>query len=136
MTTFKTAAVRQGEADYYDELRKRHILLSKDYGDNGGRYRLWFDLFFSCGDNAKLDDYFLPTILGTIELILFPIFMFLDGWTVIGWWVGIKTVAQWKGWQQSRTPYMRFLVGSVLTISLALFLTKFIHISIRGYRIN
>ena len=119
MIMFKTAAIRQGEQDgdgdkFSDKYKDRRDLFGK--------------LFISRGKNRKLDDYFLPTILGSIELFVYPIIMSLGEWSFIIAWIGIKTAAHWKGWGESRTPYMRFLVGNALVLIASVFLTPLIEI--------
>ena len=126
LNLFKTAAVRQGEADYYDKHKKQWVIFSDKYGGKFGRLKLLYQLFFSWTHNSKLDDYFLSSVIGIIELLSFPVMIVADKWNFIGVWLGIKTAAHWDGWSRSRTPFVRFLVGNALVIFVSFFLSQFV----------
>lgn len=78
------------------------------------------------GKQDKHSDYWAPFVLGWIELLAYPIFMALNAWTVIGAWIGLKTLAQWNAWTENRNPFNRYLIGNALIVSFAaIFLTDF-----------
>lgn len=120
MSVFKTAAVRQGEADAIKKGKRF---------SNKSRYVTFRRVFLSCGHDMNLDDYWIPSILGALELLAYPILIACNAWTIIGAWIGIKTTIHWARWKESRTPYNRYLLGTVLAVIIsAVFLTKFIKI--------
>jgi hypothetical protein len=82
-------------------------------------------------DNPAIDrirsDFWLPTILGFLELITYPVLLQLGSWTVIGAWIGFKTVAQWNVWTSSRSQFNRYLIGNALVVLLSIvFLVQYV----------
>lgn len=75
--------------------------------------------FFSKGGHYKIDDHYLPAIIGMFELAIFPVLMATNLWKFIGAWIAIKTASSWGGWQKTRTAYNRFLLGNILSLSAA-----------------
>jgi hypothetical protein len=61
---------------------------------------LWVAYFLSLNEPGNL----FPFILGTIELISYPILMATNNSSYIGAWLGFKTLAQWKYWSENRQP--------------------------------
>jgi hypothetical protein len=62
-----------------------------------------------------------PSIVGTLELIAYPILMRAGAWTVIGAWLAFKTAAQWDAWKQGRAAYNQFLIGNALVLGASFF---------------
>jgi hypothetical protein len=62
-------------------------------------------------------DFGIPFLLGTIELLAYPILLATGAVTVIGAWLGLKTVAQWSTWKEQRYTFNRFLLGNALVIA-------------------
>jgi hypothetical protein len=107
LTLFKACAINNGEADDKDE---KH-----NFKDIGFIKALKIS-FFSTGNDVRIDDYWLPALIGYSELIIFPILM-AKGWVVgIGAWIAVKTASSWGGWQKTRTAYNRFLLGNILSL--------------------
>jgi hypothetical protein len=73
-------------------------------------------------DDAVRSDFWLPTILGSLELVSYPVLLQIGSWTAIGAWIGFKTVAQWNVWIKNRSQFNRYLIGNALVVigSLAL----------------
>jgi len=117
---FKVVAVKQGEADYRDESKEKFTYIS--FRDEKFRH-IFAKSFFSCYGDLHIDDYFLPTIVGLVELILFPI-LFFKRWDVIAFWLGLKTAGHWGLWNKSRTSYNRFLFGNILSLAFAYILYR------------
>jgi hypothetical protein len=83
----------------------------------------WMYFFFP-SRNLDLD----PTILGTLELSVYPILMKVEAWTVIGAWLAFKTVGKWKAWEETRAPYNLFLIGNATVLALSFLLANvFVH---------
>lgn len=115
---FKTLAVKQGEADYKDEISNQSISFK-----NWKRWKIFRKLLRSNAGDLHIDDYFLSTFVGSAELVCFPILMDNHKWYYIGFWMLIKTAGSWGMWGKSRTVYNRFLLGNILSLffSYALF---------------
>ena len=113
LTLFKTAAVKQGEADEKDFK----------FSDKSSE-EIFLRLFFSWGHHRNVDDYWLPFLLTSIELYVYPIFIAIDKWSFIGAWLVIKTAIQWRTWQEDRTTHFRMLTGNAFVVVLALFLSE------------
>jgi hypothetical protein len=67
-------------------------------------------------DDVDRSDYWLPTFLGFLELLSYPVLLKIELWSVIGAWIGFKTVAQWRVWSESRTQFNLYLAGNALAI--------------------
>ena len=74
-----------------------------------------------------VDDYFLPMVIGFMELCSYPVLLRLNHISVIGGWLVIKTAGQWRVWTRSRTSFNRYLVGNLLNLGLSFFwLSRFV----------
>ncbi len=72
-------------------------------------------------------DYGYTFILGTLELSAYPILIAINAWTVIGAWIGLKALAQWKVWGSDRATFNLFLIGNAINVLIAFFvLTQFV----------
>jgi hypothetical protein len=71
-------------------------------------------------DVRSKSDYLFPAILGLLELYSYPVLMATDAWTVIGAWMGFKTVAQWKSWGDDRVTFNHYLIGNAIVVLLSL----------------
>lgn len=65
-------------------------------------------------------DYLFTAIIGLFEIGAYPVLMVTGAWSVIGAWIAFKAVAQWKRWTEDRTTFIRFLIGTQLTLAAAL----------------
>jgi len=70
---------------------------------------------------GRIEDLWLPYVLGVGELAAYPILLVSDRLEIIGGWLALKTAGQWKVWEDSRTAFNRFLVLNVLDIAIAYF---------------
>ncbi len=108
-TYFKAKAIKNGEID--DLQNKTEIKWKEKEFKN-----IFHSSFFSTGKDVRIDDYWLPFIIGIFELTVYPFLMVNGCWTAIAAWVAIKTASSWGGWQKTRTAYNRFLVGNILSL--------------------
>lgn len=118
---FKSLAVKNREIDLERESET-------DKWSSKTRRYIFAKSFKSSGKDFRINDYWLPALIGVSELAIFPILMVKDsGWIVIGAWIGIKTASSWRGWQKTRTAYNRFLLGNILSLGVSwlLYLTFF-----------
>lgn len=67
-----------------------------------------------------------PSIIGTFELMAYPILMKLQAWTIIGAWLGFKTVGQWEAWKEERAQYNQFLIGNAVVLLLSFLIGYFL----------
>ena len=120
LTLFKACAINNGEADDYNN--KNEETKFKGIG-----FKKAFRISFcSTGNDVRIDDYWLPALIGYSELIVFPILMH-KGWIVgIGAWIAVKTASSWGGWQKTRTAYNRFLLGNILSLIASFLIYKII----------
>ena len=68
------------------------------------------------GEIALVADYWHPFILGTFELITYPVLMVTGAWTMVGAWLAFKTLPHWKDWTDKRVSFNRFLIGNALVL--------------------
>jgi hypothetical protein len=73
-------------------------------------------------------DYWVPTLVGTLELLIYPVLISLGAWQAIGGWLVIKTAAGWR-WEQNqdRQGYTNFLFGNAMVIFVSFLLTRMIN---------
>jgi hypothetical protein len=117
LVIFKALAINNGEAD--DSKNE------KEFKWEGQGFRKVFKhSFLSNGKDVRIDDYWLPSIIGYFELIIFPLLIAKDLIVVIGAWMAIKTASSWGGWEKTRTAYNRFLLGNLLSLSVAFAIYK------------
>lgn len=64
-------------------------------------------------------DYFYNSIIGTFELLIYPLLMAVGAWAAIGAWIGLKTLPQWTQWTSNRPVFNLFLIGNLLTLTSA-----------------
>ncbi len=76
--------------------------------------------FLGIGPDSKKVDYWHAFLLGCLEFSCYPILMATNAWTVIGAWLGFKTLAQWKHWTDYRPAFNRFLICNALVLILSL----------------
>lgn len=117
-TYFKAKAIKNGEID--DVQNQSEIKWNQRELED-----IFCSSFSSTGNDVRIDDYWLPFIIGIFELTIYPFLMVNGYWTAIAAWVAIKTASSWGGWQKTRTAYNRFLVGNILSL-VASGLTSFI----------
>jgi hypothetical protein len=102
-------------------LRLRHSLPSARF-----RYLQLVRQSFSGFNEDANPDYWYPTILGTLELLVYPFLIAGAAGSAIGAWLALKTVAQWTRWQSDRTTFNLFLVGNLLALIVAFGLARFV----------
>ena len=107
LSFFKVLAIRNGEVDQKG---------FKSWKRKGFKHIFWNSFLSNSGD-IRIDDYWLPAIIGFFEMLLFPYLMFKGLWAAIIAWIVIKTASSWSGWQKTRTAYNRFLVGIIFSLS-------------------
>jgi len=66
-------------------------------------------------------DLWLQFMIHVFELAAYPVLLVLGQPAVIGAWIGIRTAGGWTGWSVSRTSFLRFLLLSLLILSLSYF---------------
>jgi hypothetical protein len=86
--------------------------------------------------SARVRDWWLPFIIGLLELTAYPYFIASGDLKPIGGWIALKTVAQWREWTKSRSNYQRFLIGNALVIAAAVFLTWFTQLTVQTSKID
>lgn len=64
-------------------------------------------------------DYWFNFILGSIELFIYPFLIAVNAYQLIGAWIALKTIAQWKAWSGKRQIFNRFLIGTALSLIFA-----------------
>ena len=75
-------------------------------------------------ENPIESDYCLPLYVGTLELFAFPFLMQQGAWSVLGAWVGFKTIAQFEAWTRDRNAFNRYLLSTAVVIFLSFFLAR------------
>jgi len=72
--------------------------------------------FIGFSKKEKHPDLWYSTILGTIESFVFPVLMKAELFSAIGAWIALKTVSQWKLWDENRSVFGRFLIAHSLLL--------------------
>jgi hypothetical protein len=105
----------------------RAIKLAFDSGWSWRRYGLMFRrslIGFHPAENGRAPstDYGYTFILGTIELLAYPILAATGAWTAIGAWIGLKALAQWGQWKEDRSVFNLFLIGNAVNVLISVVL--------------
>ena len=116
LTFFKAHAIKNGEADNTSDSNEKKWRNEK-------LLTIFSASFWSNGKDIRIDDYWLPVLIGLSELAVYPCLMVHGYWTAIGAWIVIKTASQWGGWQKTRTAYNRFLLGNILSLGCSAFIS-------------
>ena len=126
LSFFKALAINNGEVDdpKNDKVNKDKSGECENEWKGCGFKKAFIRSFFSNGKDIKIDDYFIPALIGYFELIIYPILMSKNLIEVIGAWIAIKTASSWGGWQKTRTAYNRFLLGNILSLIASYFICK------------
>jgi hypothetical protein len=104
-------------------------LRSQRLGKSAGWWRSLCQAFLSNHPDRSIRDYWLNFSIGFLELLAYPYFIAEGNLKVIGAWLALKTVVQWKGWDaDSRAPYQRFLLGNALVIAFSVGLAQLLRI--------
>ena len=92
-------------------------------------WRRRFRIVFVGGSKRDpFPDFWYNTILGAIELAVFPIFMKAHQYGMIGAWIGFKSIAQWSAWNKNRYVFNRFLIAHALIVIISWFMMDFVTI--------
>jgi hypothetical protein len=93
-------------------------ITSENNNNNTFFFNFW--LRFSGRDkDPEKADYWLPFLIGFLELLVFPFLIKSGLWAGIAFWIGLKTAAQWQAWKDKRQVFNRFLLGSTIIIILS-----------------
>jgi len=115
LSFFKALAINNGEID--DPKNNEEIKWK-----GKGCCKAFKHSFLSNANDVRIDNYWLPAIMGFAELGIFPFFMAESWFTAIAAWIAIKTATSWRGWQKTRTAYNRFLFGNILSLTASYFI--------------
>lgn len=107
LCVFKAKALVKGESDTNENNLK----------GNDFKTIFWQSFLSNSGD-VRIDDHWLPLLLGGVELIVFPFFMAQGYWEALMGWIGVKALSSWGG-RNTRTAYNRFLFGNIITLASA-----------------
>jgi hypothetical protein len=61
-------------------------------------------------------DFWHPYVLGAIEIVVFSVLMATNEREAVGAWLGLKTVVQWQHWQEERSVFTIYLIGTALVV--------------------
>jgi hypothetical protein len=79
--------------------------------------RFWL-IFVGFSGNDPFPDFWYNSILGGIEISVFPILIKTGQYAMVGAWIGFKSVAQWNAWNKNRYVFNRFLIIHALILIL------------------
>ena len=103
-------------------------MLTYDLGWSGKQFRKSFLCsftgffprdFFPGEVEHKRSEYGFVFLLGTLELLVYPILITTGAWLVIGAWISLKSLAQWNVWTTQRAIFNLFLIGNALNVILS-----------------
>src|SRR5436189_1451219 len=116
---FKSLAHYNGETiNENDQFDKKLIDVRKK-----SRMFYFKKSFLGFNGEYKIDDYWLPYIIGSFELILFPLLYDNDQMKILGGWLAFKAIVNWAT-RNSRTAYNRFLLGNMLVLLFSFIMYK------------
>ena len=116
---FRALAVQRGDFPYDKERNPSPVI--EDFG------RAFWYSFGGFNEFKEHSDLWLQYLINVFELAAYPVLLVLGQGLVIGAWLGIRTAGSWSGWGVSRTSFLRFLLVSLLVLSVSYFcLTPYI----------
>ena len=83
------------------------------------------DFLSDSREKGAVKDYWVPTIVGTAELAIYPALITLAAWHAVGGWIAIKTAMEWR-FRGVQGAYTRFILGNALVIFTAFLLASMI----------
>ena len=89
-------------------------------------YRRFWIVLAGASKKDPFPDFWYNTILGAIELAIFPILMKAHQYGMIGAWIGFKSVAQWSAWNKNRYVFNRFLIAHAVIVIISWFMMNWI----------
>lgn len=117
---FKMWAIRDGEAFVAgDDVAKSPDAANFNELKDSDFVKRWLAAFRGFGFGPKVNDYWLPFLIGAVELYVYPFLINAGKWEIIGYWLAAKTVAHWGKWEETRTPFNRFLFGNLMSLGVA-----------------
>jgi len=75
-------------------------------------------------DSQIEPDYWQPSLLGVLELSVYPILLASGKSEYIGAWLLFKTIPRFGSWEKHRNVYQRFLIGNALVLVFSYALMK------------
>jgi hypothetical protein len=96
--------------------------LTKD-GDKNEYREFWkaYLIAFRGVGGGRIEDLWLPYLLGVCELAAYPVLFAFDRFEIVGGWLVLKVAGSWRVWEDLRTPFNRFLFLNVLNLAIAYF---------------
>lgn len=83
------------------------------------------DIFHGFPSDSQVEpDYWQPTLLGVLELSVYPILLASGKPEFIGAWLLFKTIPRFGSWEKHRNIYQRFLIGNALVLVFSYALMK------------
>lgn len=61
------------------------------------------------GRGKAVNDSGLSFLLGAVEFVVYPVFMFFDGWTFLGGWIAAKIAVVWRAGHSETTLHDRWM---------------------------
>ena len=99
---------------------REHLTKEGDKNEYGEYWRAYWIAFKGFG-GGRIEDLWLPYLLGVCELAAYPVLLTFDRFEIIGGWLVLKVAGSWKVWEDLRTPFNRFLFLNVLNVAIAYF---------------
>lgn len=112
---FKAFGIQEGEHLTGERLTKTGD--KNEYKNFGKAFLMAFRGF----GGGRIEDLWLPYLLGAFELAAYPVLFALDRFEIVGGWLVLKVAGSWRVWTELRTPFNRFLFLNVLILALAYF---------------
>jgi hypothetical protein len=66
-----------------------------------------------------LNDLGLGFLIGFAEIASYPVLIYTDNMSAVGWWIALKIAGGWVGWKDKPTALNRFLLSNLLNMGIA-----------------
>lgn len=97
----------------------RALEISRKRNVKRGFFYYLFKSIIGFDKNPSKGDYWVPFLIGVIELMIFPFLINSGLWVGIAFWITLKTAAQWDTWKNDRRVFNRFLLGTACVLILS-----------------
>jgi hypothetical protein len=99
---------------------REHLTKDHDKNEYTEFWKAYLIAFRGVG-GGRIEDLWLPYLLGVCELAAYPVLFAFDRFEVVGGWLILKVAGSWRVWTDLRTPFNRFLFLNLLILAIAYF---------------
>lgn len=102
------------------------LLKACDRKEEEGFWREFRFIFSGFSPDKDRRDYWYSFLVGWGEICVFPILLKLDVVFLVGGWLALKVLPQWRVWAEKRQAFNLFLISVMLVLLFSFWMTDFV----------